>query len=66
MTQEVYLLTRRGVLHRGSELQGNVATMEGCNLDDTTGMEIEFNEMKARRAADRLCRRCFPGDRLRK
>ena len=61
----VYLLTKRGVLHKAiRDESGAVATFEGDNLDQSDGPE-RYGEL-AQVPADRIkrwCKRCFPGGR---
>lgn len=59
MITEVIVLTERGRYHRGAMLGDNLATAEGCNLDDSAGYEVvdsipEDTELEA------YCERCFP------
>ena len=64
----IYLLTRRGTLHKGTQIDGNhqPQVFEQCNLDSAIGLETYQEEMVARRTARRLCKRCWPGDVVRK
>ena len=64
----VYILGQRGTLHKATQLDvdGPLMTSEGDNADEMKHTTLFEHEQEARRAADRLCRRCWPGDRLRK
>lgn len=55
----VYVLTSKGVLHRGVQTEGGLLTNESCNLDATSSRSLYEDEAVARRDAKRACRRCF-------
>ena len=58
----IYLLSRKGVLHKGEQSEGGVMTLEADNIDATLGRVARFADLHtALNAARRPCRRCFPG-----
>lgn len=58
----VYLLTKKGTLHKAYRDEGgNIATLEADNLDQTDGPDRygELQQVPADRIK-RWCKRCFP------
>lgn len=55
----VYVLTAKGVLHRGAQTEAGLLTNESCNLDATSSRSIYEDKAIAQSDAKRLCGRCF-------
>lgn len=58
----VYVLTSKGVLHRGEQTDAGLLTNESCNLDATSSRSIYEDRAVAERDAKRLCGRCFAAE----
>lgn len=57
----IYLLTRKGVLHKAIQSEAGLMTFEADNLDATEGSIVRFLDLHvALEAAKHPCRRCFP------
>lgn len=58
----VYLLTRRGTLHKATQIDGgDLMTSEGDNADQMKGAVLYQDEAVARLETRRECKRCFRG-----
>ena len=56
----VYLLSRRGTLHKVIQSEAGIQTFEADNIDSAQGTVYQALSDVDPRQIKRMCRRCFP------